>query len=178
MAFITRLSRLFSADLHAVLDQVEEPEIMLRQAIREMEKELSVMERNSDLFDQELRRLNRMEQELQQKLLSTEEELDLAFETDNQELSRCVVRHKLELQTDLRGIQAKSADKQALSEEHNQQFKENQRRLQTLQQKASLFTHSHQPSADEQWRGERQNTISEQDIELAWLREQRKRRAS
>ena len=37
MALINRLSRLFKADFHAVLDQIEEPELLLKQAIREME---------------------------------------------------------------------------------------------------------------------------------------------
>ncbi|MGH8588771.1 MAG: PspA/IM30 family protein, partial [Gammaproteobacteria bacterium] len=41
MALITRVSRLFRSDLHAVLDRIEEPEVLLRQAIREMEAELS-----------------------------------------------------------------------------------------------------------------------------------------
>ena len=40
MALITRLSRLFQADLHAVLDRIEEPDTLLRQAMREMEEAL------------------------------------------------------------------------------------------------------------------------------------------
>ena len=41
MALITRVSRLFQADLHAVLDRIEEPEVLLKQAVREMEEELA-----------------------------------------------------------------------------------------------------------------------------------------
>ena len=37
MALMTRVARLFRADLHAVLDRIEEPEVLLRQALREME---------------------------------------------------------------------------------------------------------------------------------------------
>ena len=37
MALITRLSRLFEADFHAVLDRIEEPELQLKQAVREMQ---------------------------------------------------------------------------------------------------------------------------------------------
>ena len=37
MALVTRLSRLFQADFHAVLDQIEEPDLQLRQAVREMQ---------------------------------------------------------------------------------------------------------------------------------------------
>jgi phage shock protein A len=45
MALITRLSRLFQADMHAVLDKIEEPELLLRQAIREMEEFIATDER-------------------------------------------------------------------------------------------------------------------------------------
>ena len=44
MTLITRLSRLFRADFHAVLDRIEEPETLLRQAIREMEEEIACQE--------------------------------------------------------------------------------------------------------------------------------------
>ncbi|MFV2090729.1 MAG: PspA/IM30 family protein, partial [Pseudomonadales bacterium] len=41
MVLITRISRLFTADVHAVLDRIEEPEVVLKQAIREMAEEVS-----------------------------------------------------------------------------------------------------------------------------------------
>ena len=41
MALINRVARLFKADFHAVLDQIEEPELLLKQAVREMEDELA-----------------------------------------------------------------------------------------------------------------------------------------
>ncbi len=40
MALIHRISRLLTADVHAVLDRIEEPAALLRQALREMEEEL------------------------------------------------------------------------------------------------------------------------------------------
>ena len=44
MALINRVSRLFKADFNAVLDHIEEPETLLRQAIRDMEDELASCE--------------------------------------------------------------------------------------------------------------------------------------
>ena len=41
MALINRMSRLFTADVHAVLDRIEEPDVLLKHAIREMEEELA-----------------------------------------------------------------------------------------------------------------------------------------
>ena len=41
MALINRMSRLFTADVHAVLDRIEEPDVLLKHAVREMEEELA-----------------------------------------------------------------------------------------------------------------------------------------
>ena len=45
MALIHRVSRLFRADFNAVLDHIEEPELLLRQSIRDMEDELADCDR-------------------------------------------------------------------------------------------------------------------------------------
>ena len=42
--WINRVSRLFRADFNAVLDQIEEPEQLVRQAIRDMEDDISAAE--------------------------------------------------------------------------------------------------------------------------------------
>ena len=44
MALINRISRLFTADVHAVLDRIEEPDVLLKHAIREMDEELASSE--------------------------------------------------------------------------------------------------------------------------------------
>jgi len=37
MALMTRITHLFKADMHAIIDSIEEPSSVLKQAIREME---------------------------------------------------------------------------------------------------------------------------------------------
>ena len=49
MPIINRFMNLFTADIHAVLDRLEEPEILLRQAIREMEEETSRLQTEVEL---------------------------------------------------------------------------------------------------------------------------------
>ena len=65
MALINRFSRLFTADMHAVLDRIEEPDALLKQAVREMEEELTRMQTQSRSLHEELARLNSQEQETQ-----------------------------------------------------------------------------------------------------------------
>ena len=60
MALITRLSRLFQADFHAVLDRIEEPDIQLKQAIREMQIELQQNEQRLALLQHEAEQLSNL----------------------------------------------------------------------------------------------------------------------
>src|SRR5690606_5288602 len=53
MALINRMARLLTADLHAVLDRIEEPEALLRQAIREMEDAVADGERRIKALEAE-----------------------------------------------------------------------------------------------------------------------------
>jgi hypothetical protein len=57
MALITRVSRLFRADVNAVLDRMEEPEILLRQAVREMEEEVDREAQRARLIELELKQI-------------------------------------------------------------------------------------------------------------------------
>jgi phage shock protein A len=45
MALITRIARLFKADMHSLLDSIEEPQSVLKQAIREMSEAIEQGER-------------------------------------------------------------------------------------------------------------------------------------
>ena len=58
MALVTRLSRLFQADFHAVLDRIEEPDLQLRQAVREMQFALEQDQQRRQLLRHEAGRLD------------------------------------------------------------------------------------------------------------------------
>ena len=64
MALITRLTRLFRADAHAVLDRMEEPDVVLAQAVREMEEDVGRTSRQLKARDIELQRLRQRASEL------------------------------------------------------------------------------------------------------------------
>lgn len=48
MTLIARMTRLFKADLHGILDSLEEPEEVAKQAIRDMEEDIATQERRLD----------------------------------------------------------------------------------------------------------------------------------
>src|SRR5688572_26290159 len=98
MALIERLARLFQADLHAVLDRMEEPETLLKHAVREMEDELAGCERRIRCLQQEQEQLGQRQSGIEQSLLRIDEELDICFSSGNPELARTLVKRKLEAQ--------------------------------------------------------------------------------
>ena len=64
MALITRVSRLFRADFHAVLDRIEEPDVLLKQAVREMEEDIARDEQRGKALTHEQGQLDKRSRDL------------------------------------------------------------------------------------------------------------------
>ena len=182
MALINRISRLFKADFHAVLDRIEEPEQLLRQAIREMEDELEASEQAVKLCAHEQQSLQARKIELGDKLVEFGQELDLCFASKKDELARGLIRKKLETQRLLKRLNADEQANDKFLAEQRAQLEENRAALESLKQKAEIFAQRPQRDrrtacGDAQWVAQ-ELTVSESDIEVAFLREQNSRRAS
>ena len=68
MAIVSRLSRLFVCDVHAVLERLEEPELVLKQSIRDMEEALQAQQLRLQRGCASLRRMHRRAEELERRL--------------------------------------------------------------------------------------------------------------
>ena len=104
MALITRLSRLFQADMNAVLDKIEEPELLLKQAIRDMEESILTDERQLKIWSYEQQQLINKQDELKQSLSELSDKLALCFQADKDDLARTLLRRKLETQQSLKSL--------------------------------------------------------------------------
>lgn len=179
MALITRISRLFKADFNAVLDQVEEPELLLKQAIREMEDELTATEQRIRLMAHEQEAIARRTSDLEASIAEADEELDLCFASEKDELARGLIKKKIEGQRLLKRFLAKSDSIATQIGTQSAALEDNRTTLDGLRQKAELFA-QRSPSApagdshDIAWL-DRQITVSEDDIEIAYLREKDRR---
>ena len=181
MALINRVARLFKADFHAVLDHIEEPEQMLRQAIRDMEDELAALEQRLAATLLEQGRLRQREAELDAAVGELDDKLDFCFESGKDELARSLVRRKLETGQALKRVRARLE----ASEDHvagqKKQLGENRGQLEALRQKAEVLL-SRRP------RGEApvddfpptpgESAVSDADVEIAFLREKSQRSAA
>ena len=174
MAFINRLSRLFRADLHAVLDRLEEPELLLRQAIRDMEEEVALRTRQQKARELERRQAAARMAELEQASTKVQGELDLCFKAGNEVLARTLLRRKLEnerLATQLAQHQGRLV--QAIAEQ-GAALEEQRRRLEGMRQRAAVF--EAQPPADGLPGAHTDSfAVSEAEVDLALLREKQLR---
>jgi phage shock protein A len=179
MALITRLSRLFRADFHAVLDQIEEPELLLRQAIREMEDDLAAREQRIRVATHQQGELRTRKQELSQSLTELDAELDLCFTSKKTDLARSLIRRKLEAERLVRHLAHRESTTEKYLGEQRSTVEEHRMTLDGLRQKAEIFTRrSREPSVDACALGGSGLAVSDDEVEVAFLREESKRNAS
>ncbi|MGI9336876.1 MAG: PspA/IM30 family protein [Gammaproteobacteria bacterium] len=178
MALITRLSRLFRADLHAVLDRVEEPDVLLRQAIREMDEELEADQQRMKLLELEQGQLVARAGELERSLADLEEELNVCFDSGKDDLARRTIRRRLEAQRLLKFLGNKREALEQDLGELQARVAENRLRLDSMRQKSELLSEDNpDPRPEELW-AMADIAVHDEVVEVAFLREQLKRRSS
>ena len=183
MALINRVSRLFKADFNAVLDQIEEPEQLLKQAIRDMEDELAAVEQRIALCAHDQEALGVRGNELRSAIDEFNDQLDLCFESEKDDLAKALIRKKLEAEKILKQLVSKFEANERYLEEQRKLLNENRSTLESLRQKAELI--SHRPTTSDSgsdfddigWMS-RELCISDDEIEIAYLREKAQRSAS
>ena len=88
MAIANRVKRLFHADVNAVLDIIEEPEAILKQAIREMQEALDLKRARLARDRKHLSSLKASESHLKEQLAKVQKDLKLCLKEGSEELSR------------------------------------------------------------------------------------------
>ena len=139
MALIHRVSRLFRADFNAVLDHIEEPELLLRQSIRDMEDELADCDRRIARRRQEQVSLQGRCEELEVRLAAMTEQLDLCFDSGKEDLARNLVRRRLETESLLKSLSAEALANKDYIDEQQSLLDENSVTLEGLRQKAEMI---------------------------------------
>jgi phage shock protein A len=157
MALITRMSRLFRADVNAVLDRIEEPDVLLRQAIREMEEDLAHDEQRARLLEHDQLQLDAR-----------------LADSGKDDLARALIRRRLEAEQQQRLLTGR---RDALAQTRaglRRRLDDNRRRLDAMRQKADLLAVDEADRRDERWTGPDVG-IRDEDVEVAFLREKQRR---
>lgn len=173
MALVNRLSRLFQADFHAVLDRIEEPDLQLRQAVREMQLSLDQDQQRLKLLQHEANQLDKAANTVTANLADYDEELDICLAAKKDDLARDLVRRKLGSEKQLQALQQQSADVESQRQHLEKQIDEQDQQLTSMKQKLELLV-----SDDERFTSDGFNhtdAIRSEEIEIALLREKKRR---
>jgi phage shock protein A len=175
MALITRISKLFTADLHAVLDSLEEPELLLKQAVREMEEELDRNGQRICWLEHEHEELSERRGQSSASITRLDEELDLCFASGRDELARGLVRRKLETERLTTRLECRigALGKEIATARAN--LEENERRLAAMREKAELFAVETRVENSGRDRSGSDSPVGKEEIEVAWLKEKERR---
>ena len=175
MALINRMSRLFTADVHAVLDRIEEPEALLKHAIREMEEALEREELRLRQLGAERETLAERQRKVRTLLDQLTEQLDVCFAEGNEELARKTLKRRLETER----LEQHAAERRALLdkelETRRAEIGERREHLDVMRQKAELLATV--PTSGGDW-DKRDFAVGDDEVEVALLRERQKRSRS
>jgi phage shock protein A len=173
MALITRLSRLFEADFHAVLDRIEEPDLQLRQAVREMRFALEQNRQRQKLLQHEADQLERARLETRASIEAFDQELDICLAAEKEDLARDLVRRKLGAARQLQAFHQQAEAIAVQREELDREVEEQAQMLDSMQQKLDLLATRETPVGVTAF--DASPAIRNEEIEIALLREKQRR---
>lgn len=176
MALITRISRLFQADFHAVLDRIEEPDLQLRQAVREMQYALEQDQQRLQLLRHEAEQLDKAMLAAGDKLQTLDAELDICLAAGKDDLARDLIRRKLVLEKQNQAINERSVSIERQSLTLARQVEEQSQQLTSMQQKLELLVSNAEHPADTRLAAA--DTVRSEEVEIALLREKQRRSQS
>jgi phage shock protein A len=179
MALVKRVARLFQSDMHAVLDRIEDPEALMKHSIREMEEDLYRDTLQAKVLVREHQQIADQIAKTDQQLTQFDEELDICFEAGKDDLARSLIRRKLETEQIYTRLSAQQTTLRKSQTELDSRIEENSALLQTMKQKVELiFADSQSGQLSDHWNLPDLNVqpvIGDEDVEIAFLREQTRR---
>jgi phage shock protein A len=175
---ITRLIRLFRADVNAVLDRFEEPIALLRQAILDMEEAVGNGEQRLQALAREQADTDAREAQLRQMLPAFEEELDFCFASGKDELARALVKRSLEAAHLADVLKRRSEALNAQIAALEARLRQNNDDLQRIRQKAEILGEAGDDRRFDDWSDPADSPLPQDAIEIAFLREKQRRAES
>ena len=117
MGMMSRMLRLFKADLHGVMDQLEDRELLIKQYLREMEAGLTEKENHYAEMIRDARQVARETEQREKEMTQLSQDIDLAVAKDKDDIARMLIRKRRSLETTVSQLKGQAA---ALAEERQQ----------------------------------------------------------
>ena len=173
MALVTRFSRLFQADFHAVLDRIEEPDLQLKQAVREMQFSVEQDQQRLKLLQHEVEQLDKAAVAGAAALKSFDEELDICLGAKKDDLARDLIRRKLANEKQLQAVRSQAETVTSQIKALTNQIDEQVQQLTSMKQKLELLVSDEDHFAPGDVH--HADAIRNEEIEIALLREKERR---
>ena len=171
MALVNRITRIFTADLHAVLDRIEEQEVLLAQSIREMADAVAADERRLGAVKERRQQCQRDLAASNARLAEFDRELDLCLGSDQDDLARSVIRKKLAESRAAASLTSTAREAEETIAELTARLDERRRDLEEISQQAEVVRRD-RPVAKTDY-----EAVSDNDVEIALLAEKERRSA-
>ena len=92
---MTRFTRIFKADIHGVMDQIENKELILKQCLREMEASLSKNKAQLNQLKTALEQNRNEIRQLEREKIKSEQDLNTAIEKEKEDIARLLIKKRL-----------------------------------------------------------------------------------
>lgn len=181
MSVIKRVGRLVKADIHGILDCLEEPESIARQAVREMREEIERCEQEMEAAAARSRKTKRAIEQIMEKLQGFEEQLELCFAAGDEKLARAILRRRIEHERSRAELEEAYRRSRQEVEARDRQLSDYRQRLQSIEQKLELLLqteHAREESSGDCVYRDSRCAVSDEEVEIAFLREKQRRSAA
>lgn len=94
MGIFTRMLCLFKADIHGVMDRLEDRDLLMKQYLRDMESELRQKEAHLTGLEQLIREIDRKTEAVSREIDSLEKDLGLSLKEEKDDISKMLIRRQ------------------------------------------------------------------------------------
>ena len=176
MPLINRFTSLLSADVHAVLDKIEDPIASLKFAVREMEESLTEIQKQNEAVRRQEQKLQRQLRDSERLNRDLEQQLDVCFDSGEEALAKSVLRRKLANDAKRASIEKSLLDSEAAIIRQTNLVEENERRLAATREKLALLEHETETTPSPfTTKDIGEPDISNEAVDIAFLKEKQRR---
>jgi len=149
MAIMTRLLRLWKADMHGVMDQLEDKALLLKQCLREMENSLRQKQARLEQLRGNLEQLANNQVQRVQEQERLDADIALALRKEKDEIARMLIRKRMLLVATCASLEGQRRQLEEEAQRLAQTLAEQQGQYEQLKVKAAAYCRQAEPRAAE-----------------------------
>ncbi len=146
MSVLSRITRLFKADIHGVMDQFEDKELLIKQYLREMENNLQSKEIKLQHLIDDIRTHENKQADALKEIDKLEEDLDLAIRKDKDDIAKMLIRKQRAQKIIHHNLERQHKELREKKEKLSSQLEEQRLKYESFKAKAAAY--SHRPEND------------------------------